>query len=45
MQRLLDDLSLAATIGAAGQQRARDFLPDLHLAKWAWLLTGLARSD
>jgi trehalose synthase len=42
VEELLCDPSRAAAMGAAAQQRARDFLPDVHLAKWAELLTRVA---
>jgi trehalose synthase len=42
VEKLLRDPSRAAAMGAAAQQRARDFLPDVHLAKWAGLLTRVA---
>lgn len=38
---LLDNPELAAKIGAAAQERARDFLPDAHLTRWATLLARL----
>ena len=39
---LLTDHERAARVGGRAQERARDFLPDLHLEHWATLLTGLA---
>ena len=41
VRRLLENPELAAKIGAAAQERARDFLPDVHLTRWAALLTRL----
>jgi trehalose synthase len=35
---LIEDPERAAAVGAAAQERARDFLPDVHLALWAKLL-------
>jgi trehalose synthase len=42
---LLDDPERAAAMGAAAQDRARDFLPDVHLAMWAKLLGSQITSD
>jgi trehalose synthase len=42
---LLDDAGRAAALGAAAQERARDFLPDVHLTRWADLLTDLTRQS
>jgi trehalose synthase len=41
---LLDDPERAAAVGAAAQERARDFLPDVHLTRWSDLLAGLVSS-
>jgi trehalose synthase len=41
VRTLLDNPELAAKIGAAAQERARDFLPDVHLTRWATLLARL----
>jgi trehalose synthase len=38
VRTLLDNPELAASIGAAAQERSRDFLPDVHLTRWASLL-------
>jgi trehalose synthase len=38
---LLEDPERAAAMGAAAQERSRDFLPDVHLKLWAELLLGL----
>ena len=43
VRRLIEDPDLAAKIGAGARQRAQDFLPDAHLARWAALLTSLPR--
>ncbi|HET6818587.1 MAG TPA: glycosyltransferase [Mycobacteriales bacterium] len=45
VRRLLDDPELPAKIGAAAHERAREFLPDVHLTRWAELLTSLPRAD
>jgi trehalose synthase len=45
VRRLLDDPELPAKIGAAAHERARSFLPDVHLTRWAELLTSLPRAD
>ena len=39
--QLLDDPELADRIGRAAHERAAEFLPDLHLKRWANLLAGL----
>jgi trehalose synthase len=45
VRQVLEHPDLAAKIGAGAMERARDFLPDVHLARWAALLTSLPRAD
>jgi trehalose synthase len=45
VQQLLDDPARAAAIGKAGHERALDFMPDLHLMRWAELLVSSGRAS
>ena len=42
VRELIEDPERAAAMGAAAQERARDFLPDVHLTLWGELLGSLA---
>jgi len=42
VRQLLNDPARASDLGTSAAQRAAQFLPDLHLTKWATLLTEVA---
>ena len=45
VQQLLDDPARAAAMGKAAHERALDFMPDLHLIRWADLLVSSGRAS
>ena len=45
VQELLDDPARAAAMGKAAHERALDFMPDLHLMRWADILVSSGRAS